>query len=113
MGTRITIIVSSILFFVPSFILLLFSYTSGTPHYLRFILQIPFMGTYPLAVWPSDGREAYEAGWCVMIGLATAGLGVVGLVTGRPKYAAIFVAVLILCWALTLYRFVALNDRVY
>jgi hypothetical protein len=115
MGARITIIVASILFFVPSFVLLLFSYPSGggQPQYLQFILQIPFMGTYPFAVWASDGKEIYQACWCVVIGLATAGLGIWGLLTGKPKYAAIFVGILIVCWALTLFRFVALNERVY
>ena len=49
MMARITIIVALLLFFVPSFLLLSLSYISGSsdPQYLRFMLEIPFMGTYP------------------------------------------------------------------
>jgi hypothetical protein len=115
MAARIIIFIALLLFFVPSFILLSLSYVSGSsdPQYLRFVLGIPFMGTYPDAVWPADGRESYESTWCEIVGLVTGGLAVVGLITGKSKYAAIFVGALILCWALTLFRFVVLNARVY
>jgi hypothetical protein len=71
------------------------------------------MGTYPYGVWGSDGREAYESAWCVVMGLATASLGVVGLITGKSRLAAIFVGILLLCWTLTLFRFVFMNQQVY
>jgi hypothetical protein len=111
MGARIIIIGASIFFFVPSFILLFFSYAnSSNPDYISFILLTPFMGTYPLPMWQADGKEVYEKGWSIVVGLATLGLGIFGLITARPKHAAIFVGVLVLIWTVALIRFVGMNE---
>ena len=110
MGARIVIIGASLLFFVPSLLLIPLCYTTGKPDYISFCLLTPFMATYPLPMWQADGKEAYETGWSTVVGLATLGLGIFGFITGRPKYAAIFAGILVLIWGIALIRFVALNE---
>jgi hypothetical protein len=113
MGERIAIIVASVLFFLPGCILALLSPTNGNPDYASFIVLLPFLSTYPFPMWASDGHEVYENAWAVVAGLATLGFAIFGLVTGKPKHAWSFVALLAAIWALALFRFVAMNHHVY
>ena len=91
------------------------SYPSGNgePQYLSFVLVVPFVGTCPFPINGNVniGSDLYY--WPELVGLATAGLGVVGIANGRLRYAAIFVGILIVCWRLTLFRLVDLNHKVY
>ncbi len=113
MGVRITIVVASVLFFIPSCILALLSPTSGDPDYVSFIVLLPFLGTYPFPMWGSDGREVYENAWAVAAGLATLAFGTFGVVTEKPKHAWCYVALLAAIWTLALFRFVGMNHHVY
>jgi hypothetical protein len=115
MGSRIIIVTASVLFFIPAALLALVSphMGGGEPQYGMFLLTFPFMGSCPFPVNGNANTEADLYYWPVFAGLAMAGLGVVGLSNGKLRYAAIFVMIMILCWALTLFRFIVLNERVY
>jgi hypothetical protein len=113
MVARIVIIFSAILFFIPSAILPLLTYSNGNPQYLTFVLCFPFMGTCPFPINGNANSLADMYYWPVLIGLAVVGLGGVGLFTGKSRYAGIFVTILFLSWVLTLIRFIAMNERVY
>jgi hypothetical protein len=110
MGARIAIVAASVLFFIPGCILAFLSPTNGRPEYISFIALIPFLGTYPLPMWQSDGRETYEHAWAIAAGLATLGFAIFGVVSGRAKHALFFVVTLVLIWAVALVRFVGMNE---
>jgi hypothetical protein len=108
MASRIVILFSSILFFVPGFVLILLSYPSGNgdPETLSFLLVFPFIGTCPFPINGNVNISSDVYYWPEIVGLATAGLGIAGITTGRGSYALIFLGILFFSWILTLFRFI-------
>jgi len=103
MLARIIVIGTSVfLFFLPLSVLLWFSPSDGRPLNLT-VCVIPFFGTCPFPIGhPNTLDEVHY--WPLYFSLLTAGLGIWGLISGKAKLAAIFLAIIILSWVLTYIR---------
>ena len=113
MTARFLITGAAILFLSPALLIAVLVPHNGSPagpQYLMFISVFPFLGTCP---FPFYGHPEITLAdvyyWPVLVGLATAGLGVGGLVTGKTKFAGAFIAILIFSWILTAIRLIALS----
>ena len=103
MAARLTIIGTGVfLFFIPLFLLALFSPSNGEPQYLTICL-IPFFGTCPFPLGQPNTLEEVDY-WPFYFGLLTAGLGIGGIVSKKIIFSAAFLVIIILSWGLTFLR---------
>jgi len=111
MGARAIIVTASFFFFIPAGLLALISphMGGGEPQYGLFVLTFPFMGTCPFPVNGNMNNLSDMYYWPVLAGVGTAIFGVAGFVTENQKWAAIYAAILVLCWILVAVRLFAFN----